>query len=163
MTSGTADLEWFADNVPGSPPTTGSYGQNGWLTDFITVQPYEFDGNAWGKSSHPQFMFSRPSSILKPAQTPLFFDQNYAMALPLESDPPAADLYTGQPPIGYTRDGMGCCTILRHGGRTANSSVPYTAGQPLPGAINMGLADGHVELSKLTNLWNYSWHLNWSH
>jgi hypothetical protein len=58
---------------------------------------------------------------------------------------------------------MGCCTILRHGGRTANSSVPYHAGQPLPGAINMGLADGHGELSKLTNLWNYSWHLNWSH
>jgi hypothetical protein len=22
--------------------------------------------------------------------------------------------------------------------------------------------DGHVELSKLPNLWNYYWHLNWN-
>jgi len=51
---------------------------------------------------------------------------------------------------------------LRHGGRTAGSSVPYAASQPLPsGGINMGLADGHGEYSKLNNLWNYSWHLNW--
>jgi prepilin-type N-terminal cleavage/methylation domain-containing protein len=163
--AGAADLAWVVGGPtvgPYVPAAFGSYGQNGWLTDFITGQPDGWDGNGFGKSLHPQFMFSRPSSILKPAQTPLFFDQNYAMTLPLESDAPATDLYTGQPPIGYIRDGMGCCTILRHGGRTANSSVPYHAGQPLPGAINMGLADGHGELSKLNNLWNYSWHLNWT-
>ncbi|HEX4120398.1 MAG TPA: type II secretion system protein, partial [Verrucomicrobiae bacterium] len=55
-----------------------------------------------------------------------------------------------------------CCTILRHGGRTANQSVPYHSGQPLPGAINMGLADGPVELCKLPNLWTYYWHANWN-
>ena len=26
----------------------------------------------------------------------------------------------------------------------------------------MELADGHVELSKLPNLWNYYWHLDWN-
>ena len=56
---------------------------------------------------------------------------------------------------------MGCCTIIRHGGRTASSSVPWTQGQPLPGAINMCFTDGHGELVKLPNLWNYYWHLNW--
>ena len=25
----------------------------------------------------------------------------------------------------------------------------------------MGLADGHVELAKLENLWNYYWHRDW--
>ena len=84
------------------------------------------------------------------------------MTFPLESDSTASDLYTGQSPLTYTRDGIGCCTLLRHGGRTAGSSVPYTAGQPLPGGINMGLADGHAEYSKLKNLWNYYWHLNWN-
>ena len=58
---------------------------------------------------------------------------------------------------------MACCTILRHGGRTATASVPYTSGQPLPsGGINMGCDDGHVEYCKLTNLWTYYWHLNWN-
>lgn len=63
---------------------------------------------------------------------------------------------------------MGCCTILRHGGPTATSSVPYKTGVlvknplPLPGAINMGCYDGHGELAKLQNLWTYTWHLNWS-
>jgi prepilin-type processing-associated H-X9-DG protein len=162
---GAADLAWaIGGKTDGTPILTGSYGQNGWLTDFITLQAFELDGNDLGKSAHPQFMFSRLSSVQKPAQTPLFFDQNYFMTVPLEADTPASDLYTGQPPYGYVRDGMGCCTILRHGGRTATSSVPYQpgSGQPLPGAINVALADGHVELSKLTNLWTYSWHLNWT-
>jgi prepilin-type processing-associated H-X9-DG protein len=31
-------------------------------------------------------------------------------------------------------------------------------GQKLPGAINMGMTDGHAELVKLENLWSFSWH-----
>jgi prepilin-type processing-associated H-X9-DG protein len=140
----------------------GSYGQNGWFTDFIDLMPMELGGNELNKPMYPQYLFPKLSSVPKPAQTPLFFDQNYLMTVPLETDVPANDLYAGQPPIGYARDGMGCCTILRHGGRTASQSVPYQSEQSLPGAINMGLADGHVELSKLPNLWNYYWHLNWN-
>jgi len=30
-----------------------------------------------------------------------------------------------------------------------------------PGAISMGLADGHCELVKLDKLWDYYWHLDW--
>jgi prepilin-type N-terminal cleavage/methylation domain-containing protein/prepilin-type processing-associated H-X9-DG protein len=163
---GAADLAWVlngATESPYIPVIFGSYGQNGWLTDFITAQPMGMDGNGANGSAHPQFMFAKLLSVQKPSQTPLFFDQNYFITCPLESDSPASDLYTGQPPDTYSRDGMGCCTLLRHGGRTAGSSVPYTSGQPLPsGGINMGLADGHAEYSKLINLWNYSWHLNWN-
>ena len=31
----------------------------------------------------------------------------------------------------------------------------------MPGGINMGLADGHVELAKLMQLWNYYWNATW--
>jgi prepilin-type processing-associated H-X9-DG protein len=31
----------------------------------------------------------------------------------------------------------------------------------LPGSINLSLADGHVELVKNNNLWNYYWSLNY--
>jgi len=162
---GAADSAWVVGGptvYPQIPAVSGSYGQNGWLTEFITEQAPAWDGNGFGGSLHPKFLLSRLSSVQKPSQTPLFFDQNYIMTFPLEADSPATDLYYGQPAIGYTRDGMGCCTILRHGGRTAGSSVPYTTGQPLPGGINMGLSDGHAEYSKLPNLWNYYWHLNWN-
>jgi len=162
---GAADLAWVLGGntvAPYVPAMFGSYGQNGWLTDFITFQGSTFDGNGGGGSLHPQFMFSRLSAVQKPSQTPLFFDQNYDLTFPLESDQPASDLYTGQPAYTYARDGMGCCTILRHAGPTASSSVPWQSGQPLPGGINMGLSDGHAEYSKLPNLWNYCWHLNWN-
>ncbi|HEV7924015.1 MAG TPA: prepilin-type N-terminal cleavage/methylation domain-containing protein [Verrucomicrobiae bacterium] len=165
QTPGAADLVWFdgGSMVAGNPAMMfGSYGQNGWLTDFINAQGPNLDGNGAFGSAHPQFMFPKLSSVQRPSQSPLFFDQNDAMTFPLESDVPASDLYYGQPPITYTRDGMGCCTILRHGGRTAGSSVPWQSGQPLPGGINMGLSDGHAEYSKLPNLWNYYWHLNWN-
>ena len=33
--------------------------------------------------------------------------------------------------------------------------------QRLPGALNLGCADGHAELSPLENLWNYQWHLGY--
>jgi prepilin-type N-terminal cleavage/methylation domain-containing protein len=154
---GAADLAW---SVEMNNPTyqTGSYGQNGWFTVFVT----ESAPPAIGYGGYPDFSFSKLSDVQRPSQTPLFFDQNYVETIPLESDTAASDLYFGQTPDGYPRDGMGCCTMLRHGGPTAGNSVPYTAGQPLPGAINMCFTDGHGELVKLPNLWNYYWHLNWN-
>jgi prepilin-type processing-associated H-X9-DG protein len=53
-------------------------------------------------------------------------------------------------------------TIDRHGAISASSAprnVP--AGQALPGAVNMGFADGHVRLTQLEDLWSCAWHLNW--
>jgi prepilin-type N-terminal cleavage/methylation domain-containing protein/prepilin-type processing-associated H-X9-DG protein len=159
---GAADLAWVGGNIGGGgedtlPSQMGSYGQNGWFTEFISKGP-----TAFSYGGHADFFFHKLSSVQKPAQTPLFFDQNYVEAVPLETDTPAIDLYFGQPPITAERIGMGCCTILRHGGRTATSSVPYASGQPLPGAINMCFADGHGELVKLPKLWSYYWHLNWN-
>jgi prepilin-type processing-associated H-X9-DG protein len=33
---------------------------------------------------------------------------------------------------------------------------------PSDAAINIGFADGHVQLVKLKDLWNLYWHDNWS-
>jgi prepilin-type N-terminal cleavage/methylation domain-containing protein len=155
---GAADLAWVVGGSGGFPAIAGSYGLNGWFQDFINGVPFAF-----GAGKYSQWFFPKLSCALMPAQTPLVFDQNYSATIPLEGDLAASDLYTGQQnPDSYPRVGMGCCTILRHGRPTAGRSVPYTSGQPLPGAINMGLADGHAELCKLRNLWNYDWHLNWN-
>ncbi len=150
---GTADLAWVQGDA-GFPSLVGSYCGNGWITREITAYP--------AVAAYQKFFFNKPSSVQRPVTTPLFSDANFAGVWPLESDPAAADLYIGQnTPSFFDRQGMGCCTILRHGGPTATSSVKYTAGQPLPGAINMGFDDGHGELVKLQSLWTYDWHLNW--
>jgi prepilin-type N-terminal cleavage/methylation domain-containing protein len=157
---GASDLAWVIGGptvTPVIPAVTGSYGQNGWLIDFITDPP-----PALSLGQETDLSFAKLSSIPRPSQTPLFFDQNYAFTIPLETHVPATNLYTGQTPAGKQRLGMGCCTIVRHGGQTASGSVPYKYGQALTGAINISCADGHGELAKLPALWSYYWHNNWN-
>jgi prepilin-type N-terminal cleavage/methylation domain-containing protein/prepilin-type processing-associated H-X9-DG protein len=142
---GTADLIW---TWGASNHFSGSYALNGWLYDQAT----------FGGAMHPEFMMSKESRIQKPSQTPVFCDAVWVDLWPLETDPPADDLYYGK----YTDTGMSRCTIQRHGsGNPANASRVFDTKQQLPGALNIGMADGHVELVKLENLWQCDWHLNW--
>jgi prepilin-type N-terminal cleavage/methylation domain-containing protein len=154
---GTANLPWGCWDTSTDLPASGSFGMNGYFYELITPYPDL-------PASKLSYMFPKPASVQKPSQTPLFFDEMYIDAFPLETDTAAPDLYCGQPNAWQAGGGRGmaCCTILRHGGPTATSSVPYKSGHPLPGAINMGFDDGHVELVKLQNLWSYTWHLNWN-
>jgi prepilin-type processing-associated H-X9-DG protein len=81
---------------------------------------------------------------------------------PLETDPPADDLYDSLWDGGALAPGISRCTIPRHAS-AGPASAPriFDTTQRLPGSINIGMADGHVELKKLENLWQCSWHLNW--
>ncbi len=114
--AGAANLAWATEG-DGDPLQLGSYGNNAWFTEF----------NGWGPpalayGSYSNYFFPKLSSVPRPAQTPFFFDENYVSTIPLESDSAAADLYIGQANVpGFQRVGMGCCTIQRHGGRTATS------------------------------------------
>ncbi len=152
---GAADIQWVWNyqwtlNLPGGTNFLGSYALNGWLYDRATG----------GGKDHPDFMMSKQDMIQKPSATPVFFDSGWVDAWPLEDDPPNTDLYHGT----FMRDelGMQRATMARHGGvNPANAPQDFDTSQILPGAINMGFADGHAELVKLENLWNLNWHLNW--
>ncbi len=150
---GTADTAWyFGFDV--NPGLMGSYGFNGWLYSYAPAP------DAVRALTFPGYVFSTPSSIQRSAQTPMFADEVWADTWPIENDTPATDLYTGAPILNTL--GMQRCNILRHGGKIATSSYPFNGQrQALPGAINMGLADGHGELVPLKSLWNYYWHLDW--
>jgi len=144
---GTADLMWVW--VHDATSFTGSYGLNGWLYD----QP------TYGARAHPEFMMSTQSAIQRPSQTPVFCDAMWVDLWPLETDPPADDLYVG----ATSETGMARCTIARHGGGSpASAPRDFDTSQQLPGAINIGMADGHVELVKLESLWQYYWHMDWN-
>jgi prepilin-type processing-associated H-X9-DG protein len=79
------------------------------------------------------------------ARTPIFADSIWVDAWPVATDPPARNLYQGANSASMQR-----LTIARHGSSTAKTAprnVP--AGAPLPGAVTVEFADGHVELVNL--------------
>jgi prepilin-type N-terminal cleavage/methylation domain-containing protein len=148
--NGAADLTWFWDGPVGGAANiyVGSYALNGWL----------YDQAIYRGAGHPEFMMSKQSLIQKPSQTPVFFDAMWVDLWPLESDPPASDLYHGM----FAGEGMARCTIARHAvGNPAKAPQVFDPSQRLPGAIVIGMADGHVEMIKLEHLWQCHWHLNW--
>jgi prepilin-type N-terminal cleavage/methylation domain-containing protein/prepilin-type processing-associated H-X9-DG protein len=143
---GAADLTWTWNDT--SNRFIGSYAVNGWLYDKAT----------YAGTGHPEFMMSKQSMIQKPARTPVFCDSIWVDLWPLETDPPSDDLYAGE----QSDSGMPRCTIARHGaGNPAGAPRVFDTRRPLPGAINVGMADGHVELERLEDLWKCYWHLNW--
>jgi prepilin-type N-terminal cleavage/methylation domain-containing protein len=148
---GTADLTWAWQSTVSSNVITGSYALNGWLYDRAT----------FAAAAHPEFMMSKQSMIQKPSQTPVFFDAMWVDTWPLETDPPSDDLYNGS--VDVDEPGMQRCTIMRHGaGNPASAPRVFDTSQRLPGALDMGLADGHMELLPLEELWQCYWHLNWT-
>lgn len=150
---GFADRAWVRWTSDQKTMFAGSYGYNGWL----------YSGNTTTEPGDPKAGkgFPSESSIQKPEQTPVFFDENWVDVWPWETDVPYANLYTGQP-FGVSPNQMGRCTIARHGSRSASSAPRnFITGTKMPGGINMGLADGHTEWVKLEDLWKYYWHLDW--
>ena len=57
---------------------------------------------------------------------------------------------------------MNVMTIARHGVAPSRADSDVNTDNPLPGSISVGLFDGHVESSKLDNLWLYTWNANYS-
>jgi prepilin-type N-terminal cleavage/methylation domain-containing protein len=150
---GYADRAWVRWTSDKKTMFYGSYGYNGYLYSDLKLS----------ESGDPkqQKVFTRESAIQKPAMTPVFFDENWVDLWPEETDRPYTNLYTGQP-LDVSPNQMGRCTVARHGSRTASRAPrEVVPGEIMPGAINMGLADGHTELVKLEDLWNYYWRLDW--
>ena len=145
---GAADLTWSWTDTNTATIYHGSYALNGWL----------YDTPQFSATAHPEFMMSKQTKIQNSSQTPLFCDAFWVDLWPLETDSPPNDLYDGE----ILDPGMSRCTVARHGaGSPAAAPRVFDTTKRLPGAINIGMADGHVELVKLENLWQYYWHLNW--
>jgi prepilin-type N-terminal cleavage/methylation domain-containing protein len=154
---GNANTAWRRNTTSAPIKTfTGSYAYNGWAYGEPVVTG----------SSAPQYVFRNETSIQKPVQTPFFVDANWVDLWPLANDtlPANVDLYNGDAyNVAGAKTGMGRCVIARHGGISPLAAPrSYPSNRRLPGAVNLGLADGHAENSKLDNLWSYYWHVNYS-
>jgi prepilin-type N-terminal cleavage/methylation domain-containing protein len=149
-TWGTADIAWAW--ASGTPTYRGSYAFNGWL--------YSGDDPYHNSTADAPKRFLRDTDLQQASLTPVFIDSIWVDTWPQASDLPARDLYNGDQSGGV--GAIGRNTIARHGGRTpalAPRNVP--SGQKLPGGVNLGCADGHVEQAKLERLWYFTWHRNY--
>jgi prepilin-type N-terminal cleavage/methylation domain-containing protein/prepilin-type processing-associated H-X9-DG protein len=148
---GTADKAWVRWTSDNQTKFFGSYGFNTWLYTH---------GTGWTAPNQALY-FNGQGNIQKPSATPVFADENWVDGNPLENEPPYHDLYAGSPLSSWS-DNMGRFTIARHGGVSASGAPRnLSPGSKLPGAINVGFADGHSELVPLEELWCLSWHIDW--
>ncbi len=108
-----------------------------------------------------EFVFTKTDTIERTSQTPVFVDANWVDLSPKENEGPWRDLYAGAPFGTSNDDGMGRCTIARHGLSIASTPRALTAGQKMPGAVMIGFADGHSRFTRLEELWGLSWHRGW--
>jgi prepilin-type N-terminal cleavage/methylation domain-containing protein/prepilin-type processing-associated H-X9-DG protein len=151
-TWGTADSAWHW--AISTPPYASSYGYNSWLAGGI--------GNT---NRYPSGAYQNDSTVQNPILTPMFMDSAWINLDPTETDQPSRNLYNpylSPNNSGTTSEGMLRICIARHGDISPGAAPRTVAvGAPLPGAINMGFTDGHAEMVKLQNLWNYYWHRDW--
>lgn len=128
-----------------SPWVRGFYGSYAWNLAFVGMDPRAF----WAESDT-----QGPST-----RTPVFADSVHWFVRFAEETAPADDLLMG------TRSGSGgggeWVTIPRHGSRPNPIPRKHPKGAPLPGAINVGFYDCHVETVRLERLWELEWNRDW--
>jgi prepilin-type N-terminal cleavage/methylation domain-containing protein/prepilin-type processing-associated H-X9-DG protein len=161
---GTADRSYIRTCLNGRS-INSSYLYNGWF--YANVPRGTPDDQVdWatsdGQPDYATNYFSNESVVEMPSQTPVLMDGPWSDAWPLETDPPAENLYTGSSGLMGTE--FGRVTILRHGGKPALPGADTDGtwqSLPLRGGINIGMNDGHVEFAKIAALRSYYWHLYW--
>ena len=145
-------------------PYFGSYMFNGWF-DTEQADPSTGEGDGMtgnlpsGKPGSSGFFTNPNSMVTNPSQTPVFSDGIWVDGWPTEIDAPPQNLFTAAE-AGSGREMSRTC-VARHGGNPSAAARWTTAIQVPRGAVNVGLYDGHAELSKLPNLWTYYWHAGW--
>jgi len=163
-TAGASDRAYVIALTVNSPVgwnLASSYAANAWFYngsgDGATV------ASAYGATG-PAWIFNKDSAVQKSSLTPVFTEGCWQDACPGEQDFTAANLWLGSDPTKTSKYEMGRLTIQRHvvvaSAAEKNHTAPW-ANSPPKGAINVAMFDGHVELSKLPNLYTYYWHRDW--
>lgn len=147
------------DRPLSSAVRSGSYGLNLYLfrtpkSFYLTPYPY-YDLSDLGR-------FEAESRVQYPSQTPVLGDaitwSNYPPERgPRRTENPPTWAY-GSEPWRNIQDVMDYWAVPRHGSRP--SRLPMFWGpisQRVPGAINVGMFDGHVEPVPIERLWNMYW------
>lgn len=142
---GTVDSAWQVRTTLALPSgkavenKAGSYTHNGW---FGYLQA--------------DYAFRTDSDVRYPTESPVFGDGVSPVSPFVNTfDLPPKNLRNGD------ISGIGTFAIPRHGSRPRNFPDPFPPEAQLPGVINIGFFDGHVQTVQLERLWNLRWHKLW--
>jgi prepilin-type N-terminal cleavage/methylation domain-containing protein/prepilin-type processing-associated H-X9-DG protein len=147
--AGAATKPWYWGTSPDPIYRSGAYSFNGWL--------YKYPSGGIDQIVDPanaSKFFQKESGIRRPVETPTFFDAVWPDTWPQASQavPNNLDLATGGSGGGWER-----LLISRHPAKPGRT----VSGQPIPGKINIGFADGHVENFKLQRIKTVMWHVDY--
>jgi prepilin-type N-terminal cleavage/methylation domain-containing protein len=155
--AGACDMGWTWQN--GNSNLFGCYNFNGWAYtgDASDIAEYRTDISAPEASVA---MINKDSLIIHTAATPLEADADWVDYWPMPYDQPVPNLYLGlgtaNPPA------IGRIVMPRHGSKAAHlAPTDFNIKNTLPGAINLGFSDGHVEGCPLEQLWGYYYNRSW--
>jgi prepilin-type N-terminal cleavage/methylation domain-containing protein/prepilin-type processing-associated H-X9-DG protein len=138
---------------------TSAYGFNGWFFSDSEGDPKAYNETLPNGMPGALGYFVRESSVKKPSETPLFFDENWSDCWPMERDTLSINLAQGHPYGIHESYQMGRVAIVRHGGRPVVNF--QGSASKAPGAVNVSFFDGHASLVKLPALWTLTWHAQW--
>jgi len=151
---GGADRAWYYEYLAGATNYQGSYGMNGYFDQDRDYSPRA--GN------HANARFHKETDVLHPSETPLIADSLWINGWPDPADTRPANIYRQSTAASDATMSRFC--VGRHGHQPAprgNLPPPPTINS-LPCAINVVSVDSHVELIKLSLLWQLKWYNNWS-
>jgi len=107
-------------------------------------------------SADYQENFVTDSQVSHPSATPVLGDGVFPWMSPWATDLPPRNLVAPIPGSPDSRMAFFC--IPRHGRRPNPVPTDWPSDRRLPGAINVAMFDGHVELVRLDDLWQLYWH-----
>jgi prepilin-type processing-associated H-X9-DG protein len=152
--SGRVDRPWVVD-AGGTNWFQGGFAMNGYFYQ-IDNPPPGIDNDPYGdRASH----FTTEASVQNPTVTGVFADGIWVDFWPSPTDLPAINLYNGD---GFSGGGLSRIAIPRHAAAIGKAPTNFNRRSRLPGASQVGFADGHVEIVQLEQLWmRLHWHRNW--
>jgi prepilin-type N-terminal cleavage/methylation domain-containing protein/prepilin-type processing-associated H-X9-DG protein len=146
----------FIDNATGrkarAEPRAGSYGLN---SSFIS--------STFGAGSKDPG-FRSGSQVQYPGLAPVVADSVWWEIIgqpnSVSGTPPTYAYGSKPAPYSSYVSGLDSVSIARHGSRPGNIPKAWADHQRLPGGINVGFFDGHVEMVPLERLWSLYWNNN---
>jgi prepilin-type N-terminal cleavage/methylation domain-containing protein/prepilin-type processing-associated H-X9-DG protein len=153
---GTTVMPWCKQQIDNNAFWLSAYTMNGWFY-------FDATGDGTKTTAGAANYYTKDSTVQYPSTSPVFSDGIWADCWPMENDAPAQNLFTGKEgDIGDPGQEIARVCIARHGNASAGTHYTWGSATQMPvGGVNIGMYDGHVETSKLPNLWNYTWHRNW--
>jgi len=162
---GACDQPWsLVPDIAGQSTRYGSYSFNGWLYtgDASAIAEYRYDVET---ATATACIFTKQNSIVHTSFTPVLQDSVWVDLWPMPTDQPSTDLYLGADPGSNGAENppeIRRIVIPRHGGKAAGAApTDFNITRKLPGSINLGFADGHVEGPPLEQLWGFYWNRQW--